>query len=297
MRPLLTLSLASLTFSGVLLAQNEPQPNLSAQNEPQPNLKTRPKAAAVDTSLEPTGQSNAGNAAADTGNTITVPSGTKVLLVLKNSLSTRNARPGDGIYLQSTFPVMAQGHVVIPAGTFVQGEVVSVKRSGRVKGRAEILVHFNTLIYPNGYTVALPGALESSDSNDAQKVKDKEGTVQADGSKGKDAGTIATAAGTGGLIGGLSRGSLKGAGVGGAIGGAVGAATVLFTRGDEVKLESGTSVEMVLERPVDLDLARIDPNARDTSPTPQRSRRLDKPTSSTQPRLPLPGVGGPLLPQ
>ena len=172
-----------------------------------------------------------------------------------------------------------------------------MKRSGRVKGRAEILVHFNTLIYPNGYTVALPGALESSDSNDAQKVKDKEGTVQADGNKGRDAGTIATAAGTGGLIGGLSQGSLKGAGVGGAIGGAVGAATVLFTRGDEVKLESGTSVEMVLERPVDLDLSRIDPNARNTSPTPQRSRRLDKPTSSSQPRLPLPGIGGPLLPR
>src|SRR5437588_616435 len=214
MRRLLTFPLACLTLSGVLLAQNEPQPNI------QPGLKTRPKAAPVDTTLEPVAQDNAG-AGTERGNLITVPSGTKVLLVLKNSLSTRNARPGDGVYLQSTFPVMAQGHVAIPAGTFVQGSVSSVKRSGRVKGRAEILVHFNTLIYPNGYTVSMPGALESSDSNDSQSVKDKEGTVQAAGGKGKDAATVATAAGTGGLIGGLATRTMKGAGIGGALGAGV----------------------------------------------------------------------------
>jgi hypothetical protein len=257
---------------------------LSAQTDPRPTLKERPKAVS---------QQSEGSAIDDAplpGSTITLPTGTKVLLILKNSISTRNARPGDGVYLESTFPVMAQGKVVIPAGTFVQGVVSSAKRSGRVKGRAEILVHFNTLIYPNGYTVSLPGALESADSSDAQRVKDKEGTVQADGNKGKDAATIATAAGTGGLIGGLSRGSMKGAGIGGGIGAAVGAATVLFTRGDEVKLDAGTSVEMVLERPLDLDLTRIDPNARNASPTPQRPRKLDPASKPTL--TPLPGIGG-----
>jgi hypothetical protein len=280
MRRSFALPLACLTLTGIL----------SAQSDPSPSLKERPKPIA-----EQPADVNAAEAASP-NSIVTLPTGTKVLLVLKNSLSTRNARPGDGVYLESTFPVMAHGRVLIPAGTFVQGEVSSVKRSGRVKGRAEILVHFNTLIYPNGYTVSLPGALESADSSDAQRVKDKEGTVQADGTKGKDAATIATAAGTGGLIGGLSRGTLKGAGVGGAIGGAVGAAAVLFTRGDEVKLDSGTSVEMVLERPLDLDLTRIDPNARNVSSTPQRSRKLERPASNSLPTLnPLPGTNGPLV--
>src|SRR5947209_754699 len=99
MRPFLTFPLACVTLTGVLLAQNDAQPNI------QPGLKTRPKAAAADTNLAPADQ-DAGAANADRGNLITVPSGTKVLLVLKNSLSTRNARPGDGVYLQSTFPVM-----------------------------------------------------------------------------------------------------------------------------------------------------------------------------------------------
>jgi len=221
---------------------------------------------------------------------VTVPSGTKVLLVLKNSVSSRNAKPGDGVFLESTFPVVEGGHVVIPAGTYVQGVVDSVKRSGRVKGRAELLLHFTTLIYPNGYTVSMPGALESSDSADTQKVKDKEGTVQADGTKGKDAGAIATSAGTGGLIGGLSRGA-KGAVVGGALGAAVGIATAMLTRGDEVRLESGSSVEMLLQRPLDLDLNRIDPNARNTRPTPQRYRKMEKPATSTTPGIGLPRIG------
>jgi hypothetical protein len=224
---------------------------------------------------------------------VTVPSGTKVLLVLKNSVSSRNAKPGDGVFLETTFPVVEGGHVLIPAGTYVQGIVDSVKRSGRVKGRAELLLHFTTLIYPNGYTVSMPGSLESADSADTQQVKDKEGTVQADGGKGKDAGAIATTTGTGTLIGGLSRGA-KGAVVGGAIGAAVGVATAMLTRGDEVRLESGSSVEMLLQRPLDLDLNRIDPNAHNTNTTPQRYRKLERPNTNSPN---TPGVGIPGVPR
>lgn len=223
---------------------------------------------------------------------VTLPAGTKILLMLKNSVSSRNARPGDGVYLETSFPVVSEGRVVVPAGTFVQGTVDSVKRSGRVKGRAEILIHFTTMIYPNGYTVSLPGSLESADSADTQKVKDKEGTVQAEGQKGKDAATIATSAGTGGLIGGLSRGSLKGAAVGGGIGAAVGVITTLFTRGDEVRLENGSAVEMVLNRPVELELDRIDPTNRSPQQTMRRTNRMEKqvltPAPTTVNGIPVP---------
>jgi hypothetical protein len=245
---------------------------------------------------QPIGQSNAqpnaGNQAEAAPQIVTVPSGTKVLLMLKNSVSSRNAKPGDGVFLESTFPVVENGRVVIPAGTFVQGVVDSVKRSGRVKGRAELLLHFTTLVYPNGYTVTMPGSLESSDSSDSQKVKDKEGTLRADGNKGRDAGTVATTTGTGVLIGGLSRG-VKGGLIGGGIGAAVGVATAMLTRGDEVRIESGSSVEMILQRPLDLDISRIDTTNRYVSNTPQRYRILDKPSSSSPQASPIPGVGIP----
>lgn len=218
--------------------------------------------------------------------TATLPTGAKVLLALKNAVSTRTAKPGDSVYLQSTFPVVQDGVVVIPAGTFVQGEITSVKRPGRVKGRGELLMHFTTLIYPNGYSLKMPGALESSDSADTQTVKDKEGTVQAQGTKGKDAATIATTTGAGTLIGGLRYGG-KGAGIGAGAGLAIGLLTTLLTRGDEVRFESGSSVEMVLQRPLTVDLERIGAAPAAVAPGPQRR---SKPVAGTtnEPGLPLP---------
>jgi type IV secretion system protein VirB10 len=95
------------------------------------------------------------------------------------------------------------------------------------------------------------------------------------------------------LIGGLSRG-VKGGLIGGGIGAAVGVATAMLTRGDEVRLDAGSSVEMVLQRPLDLDANRIDSTNRYVTNTPQRYRILDKPSST--PTSPIPGVGIPRVP-
>jgi hypothetical protein len=196
------------------------------------------------------------------GNWVTVPAGTKVMLVLKNSISSKNAKKGDGVYLESSFPITQDGRVVIPAGTFVQGVIDEVKRPGRVKGRGEILMHFTSLVYPNGYTVNLPSSgVESTDSNDSQTVDDKEGTVKAGGTKGRDAGTVAATTATGAGIG-AATGGWKGLGVGSGIGAAAGLGTVLLTRGEEVRLYQGTTIEMVLNRPLKLDTTRIDPTER-----------------------------------
>jgi hypothetical protein len=229
----------------------------------------------------------------DATDPVTIPSGTKVLLALKNTVSTRNAKVGDGVYLQSTFPVVINDRVVIPAGTFVQGVVDKVKRSGRVKGRAEVLLHFTTLIYPNGYMLSLPGALESAGGDDSHRVEDKEGTVRAEGTKGRDAATLATDAGTGGLIGGLSRGA-KGAAVGSGLGAAVGLATVLLTRGEEVRFEQGTTVEMIVARALTVDYARTQGANRSgvvpPPPSDPGSRRLERSRAPT-----FPDPNGPMV--
>src|SRR5690242_8002487 len=70
---------------------------------------------------------------------VTVPAGTKLLLSLKSAVNTKTAHPGDGVYLETTFPITANNRIVIPAGTYVQGVIDNVKRPGRVKGRAEVL--------------------------------------------------------------------------------------------------------------------------------------------------------------
>src|SRR2546430_10102208 len=147
---------------------------------------------------------------------LTIPAGTKVPLVLKQALSTKNARDGDPVYAQTTFPVVMNDRVVIPAGTYVQGKISNVKRAGRLKGRAEVLIHFTSLIYPSGYTVMLPGALENVPGAEHATTQGSEGTVRQDSDTGKKVETAAKTAGAGATIGGLT-GGWKGAGIGGGI--------------------------------------------------------------------------------
>jgi hypothetical protein len=206
---------------------------------------------------------------------VTVPAGTRIPLVLKHAISTKSVKPGDPVYLETNFPVTQNNRVLIPAGTYVQGVVDNIKRPGRVKGRAELLMHFTTLIFPNGYTVNVPGAVEGTPGADNSKVKDREGTIQAEGQKGKDAATVAETAGTGTVIGGLARGG-KGAGIGAGAGGAVGLAAVLLSRGQDVRMEAGSAVEMELQRPLILEEARVTTTNRDLIPV-SSGRRLDHP--------------------
>jgi hypothetical protein len=188
---------------------------------------------------------------------LTIPSGTKVPLALKQSLSTKNAREGDAVYAVTTFPVVIDDRIVIPAGTYVQGRISSVKRGGHIKGRAEVLMHFSTLIYPSGYTVVMPGAVENVPGAEKTGMKkDEEGTIQQDSQTGEKARTVATAAGTGAVIGGLNNG-VKGGLIGAGIGGGVGSVIALLTRGNDVRMESGTTLEMVIQREVSVDATRI----------------------------------------
>jgi type IV secretion system protein VirB10 len=193
--------------------------------------------------------------------TVDIPAGTRVLLSLRSGVNTKSAQPGDGVYLSSTFPVIVGSRVVIPAGVYVQGVIDRVQRAGRIKGRAEVGMHFTTMIFPNGSVVSIPGVLNSVPGSNDAKVKNNEGDVQANGSKGKDAATIARQAETGasiGAIGGAIGGSpLAGAGYGAAAGGAAGLIYTLLTRGNDVNLEQGQTVEMVLQRPLTLQPANL----------------------------------------
>jgi len=190
----------------------------------------------------------------DGGRQITVPAGTKVLLHLRSPINTKSARVGDDVYCETAFPVTQDNVMVIPPRTYVKGRIMHVQRPGRVHGRAELQVHFNTLIFPDGYTIQLPGSLENAPGAEHEAMSnDKEGTVKAEGTKGKDAATVAKTAGSGAAIGAVVDRSVKGAGIGGGIGGAIGLATVLLTRGQDIRFETGTALEMVLQRSLTLD--------------------------------------------
>jgi type IV secretion system protein VirB10 len=185
----------------------------------------------------------------------TIPAGTKIPVALKHAISTKSAREGDPVYAQTTFPLAIDGKIIIPAGTYVQGKIMNVKRPGRVKGRGELMMHFTSLIFPSGYTVPLPGALDQIPGQENSRMKGDEGTVQSEGSKGKDAKTVANTTWPGAAIGGAAGGG-KGALIGAGAGSAAGLAAVLLTRGPDLRIEQGTAVDMVFQREIALDLSR-----------------------------------------
>ena len=189
--------------------------------------------------------------------TLTVPTGTKIPLSLKQAISTKNARQGDPVYAETAFPVAIGGRMVIPAGTYVQGVIDRVRRAGHVKGKAEILMHFTSLVFPNGYTVVMPAGVENVPGAEHEKVKGQEGTIQGEGNKGEKVKTAAGTAATGAIIGAASTGSGKGAAIGGGIGGAAGLAIAMLSRGPDVLLRPGTSIEMIIQRPLALDATRV----------------------------------------
>lgn len=203
-------------------------------------------------------EANPASAAPSAKRTIVVPAGTKILLQLKSAVNTKTAQAGDGVYLTSIFPVAAGNRVAIPAGVFVQGVVDRVQRAGRMKGKAQLDMHFTSILFPNGSVVEIPGSVDALPGAQKQSVQNGEGTIEQASDKTREMGSVAkvsvpTGAGVGAAagmgVGHPLEGGLAGMGAGLAAAGIVS----LFTRGADVNIPSGTQIEMVLQRPLVLE--------------------------------------------
>jgi hypothetical protein len=214
-------------------------------------LKTREEAAAAATR----------SIAQPSGPLWVVPAGTRIPIQLRQPLSTKNAQPGDPVYAQTTFPIMVEGGMAVPAGTWVQGIVDMVKRAGRIKGTAELQFHLTKLIYANGYSLDIAAAIDQvPGSSTASSVKEP-GVVTRDSEKGKDLERTGDNAARGGQIGALAgvaaRPSMRGLGVGGLSGIAAGTLIAILARGSDVVFETGTAVEIALSHPMAVEVEKI----------------------------------------
>jgi type IV secretion system protein VirB10 len=184
----------------------------------------------------------------------TIQTGTRIPLALISSVSTKSSTPGDRIYLETAFPIVNANHIVIPTGSYVTGTVTEVKRPGKLKGRGQLYVRFDSITLPNGITREFRSRLGSVDARSGEKLDQKEGQVIADSNKGGDAKTIATGGISGASVGAIAGSAAGHAGMGTLIGSAAGVAgglvAVLFTRGPEAELSKGSTVEMILDRPL-----------------------------------------------
>src|SRR5882724_5058012 len=181
-----------------------------------------------------------------------VDSGTKVPLALINSISTKHSAEGDRVYLETVFPIMVNGRIVIPPGSYVAGTVTQVKRPGRVKGRGELFLRFDSLTLPNGVTRDFRARIGTMDGRATEEFDRTEGKIKSEGNKGGDARNVAEATAAGASVGVIAGGATghygMGAGIGAAAGAAAGLMGVLLTRGPDAVLAKGSTIEMILDR-------------------------------------------------
>src|ERR1022692_710357 len=184
----------------------------------------------------------------------TVAAGTKLPLSLINSVSTKQAEVGDRVYLETAFPIMVNGRIVIPVGSWVLGTVTEVKKPGRVKGRGELYIRFDNLTLPNGVTREFRARMSGMDASSRGELDRAEGKVKSEGNKAGDTRTVAETAGAGASVGAIAGSAAGHGGMGLGIGAAAGAAGgliyVLASRGPDAMIAKGSTIEMVLDRSI-----------------------------------------------
>lgn len=216
---------------------------------------------------------------------VTVPAETHIPVSLENAINSKTAYAGQSIYCRTIFPITVGNRIVIPVGSYVKGEVTQVVKPGRIRGKAKLGLRFDSLTLPNGVTEQLRASLSSFGSSGKEGFNRKEGKIEGQSSKGQDAGRVAETTVTGAQIGtlaGISGGhTLRGLGVGSAAGAAAGAIWVLASRGKNIYLPPGTSLELQLGAPLNFAPEQLDfsgdppspPVVERQQPDPSRRRK------------------------
>jgi len=225
-----------------------------------------------------------------------IDTGTRIPLSLINSISTKHAAEGDRVYMESVFPILVDGRIIIPPGSYVSGTVSQVRRPGRFKGRGEIYIRFDSLTLPNGVTRDFRGRIGGLDGRASEELDREEGKIKGEGNKSGDARTVGEAAAGGATIGAIAGSAAgrsgMGAGIGAAAGATAGLVGVLLSRGPDAMLAKGTTIEMVLDRALSFDEKEIDFSGAAPARRPSSSESDGPLPSSKRQSLPLPGRGG-----
>lgn len=176
-----------------------------------------------------------GDVATATGDFV-VPNGMQLLGVLNQDLSTKNVQEND----RFTMTVRSPGQF---EGATIEGYVTGVDRAGRITGRSQATLNFDTIRLRDGRTYRFAGILENVRTPNGDVVRvDTEGAVRDDDNQTNRTVTR-TAIGTavGALIGAIAGGG-KGAAIGAVIGAGAGAGSVYVQGRTDLELPAGTEI-------------------------------------------------------
>ena len=164
-----------------------------------------------------------------------IPNGTQLVAVLNNDLSTQNVREGE----RFTMTVRSPGQY---DGATLEGQVVSINRGGRISGRSEMTLDFDTIRLRDGRSYRFAGILESVRTPNGDVVRvDNEGAVRDSDQTNKTVQRTAIGTAVGAIIGAIAGGG-KGAAIGAVIGAGAGAGSVYIQGRNDLDLTAGTEL-------------------------------------------------------
>jgi len=178
-----------------------------------------------------------------------IPAGTHLLLRMENSVSSRTAKAGDGVYFRTVSPLSAGGRIVVPPGSYAQGIVTRAERGKRARGQAELEIQLVMLMLANGEVITASSRTASISS---ERASEGASTGQR-----WDAGVIPPIpfkSVFGAAVVGAIAGGRTGSGIGMAAVGAVAVVSAIVRRGREVELRPGAQVDVAFDQAVKVGL-------------------------------------------
>jgi len=171
-----------------------------------------------------------------------VPDATRLVAVLNTNLSTRTTQDGDRFSMTVRRPAQY-------AGAIIEGSILNPNRSGRITGRSEMTLNFETIRF-NNRTYRFAGITESVRPVSGESVRiDNEGAIEdRDSQTNQTIGRTAIGAGVGAILGAIIGGG-EGAGIGAGIGAGAGAASVYIQGRDDLNLTSGAEFTISASAP------------------------------------------------
>ena len=211
----------------VLVACSKSQP-------PNPQAQTNPGAAqAASVTATTEAPPAAAGVPADASSGIVIPGGTLLRVRVDEALSTRRNSRGDHFTATLVDPVVVNGQTVLPARTRLGGHVLVSTPSGRLKGRARLVLALDSFERDgHRYSISTTAAARVSSAH-----------------KKRDFVAIGGGAGTGAAIGAIAGGGL-GAAIGAGAGAAAGTVGAAITGKKQVAIPAESVVRFTLGAPV-----------------------------------------------
>jgi hypothetical protein len=175
-----------------------------------------------------------------------VTQGTRFLISLEEPLSTQDLKAGYQFHARTLDPVTSADGTTLPSGAEIRGHVDKVEAAHKT-GRARMWLTFDDIRTPDGWIPLVAMVDDVPGVHSVRVVYEREGEIEANSSKRGDALDAAAAAAFVGAATGVATHNGKDA----AMGAAVAAATAYMAAsglGQEVTLQKGTKVEVILER-------------------------------------------------